>query len=119
MAHRVALARCLALDPELLLYDEPFTGQDPITMGVLVALIQKINHAFGITSIIVSHNVAETASIADYIYIISNGKIIGEGTPNEIYNTASPDVHQFIQGLPDGAVPFHYPAVDYDEDLVL
>jgi phospholipid/cholesterol/gamma-HCH transport system ATP-binding protein len=119
MARRVALARCLALDPELLMYDEPFTGQDPITMGILVSLIKKINHALGITSIIVSHDVAETASIADYIYILFNGQIIGRGTPGEIANTQSPDVHQFIEGLPDGAVPFHYPAKKYQEDLAL
>lgn len=119
MSRRVALARCLALDPELLMYDEPFTGQDPITMGILVSLIKKINHALGITSIIVSHDVAETASIADYIYILFNGKIIGKGTPNEISSTKSPDVHQFIEGLPDGAVPFHYPAKSYQEDLLL
>lgn len=119
MLRRVALARCLALDPDLLLYDEPFTGQDPITMGVLVALIKKINHAFNITSIIVSHDVVETASIADYIYILFAGKIIGQGTPEEIRKTTSPDVRQFIQGLPDGAVPFHYPAIDYIKDLAL
>jgi phospholipid/cholesterol/gamma-HCH transport system ATP-binding protein len=119
MSRRVALARCLALDPDLLMYDEPFTGQDPITMGILVSLIKKINHALGITSIIVSHDVAETASIADYIYILFDGKIIGQGTPNEISTTNSPDVHQFIEGLPDGAVPFHYPAKCYQEDLEL
>lgn len=119
MARRVALARCLALDPDLIMYDEPFTGQDPITMGILVSLIKKINHALGITSIIVSHDVAETASIADYIYILFDGKIIGQGTPNEITTTTSPDVHQFIEGLPDGAVPFHYPAKCYEKDLNL
>ncbi len=119
MSRRVALARCLALDPDLLMYDEPFTGQDPITMGVLVTLIKKINHALGITSIIVSHDVAETCSIADYVYILYAGRIIGQGTPNEIATTTSPDVHQFIEGLHDGAVPFHYPAKDYEEDLAL
>lgn len=119
MSRRVALARCLALDPELIMYDEPFTGQDPITMGVLVSLIKKINHALGITSIIVSHDVAETSSIADYIYILFDGKLIGQGTPKEIATTSSPDVHQFIEGLPDGAVPFHYPAKKYEEDLAL
>lgn len=119
MSRRVALARCLALDPDLLMYDEPFTGQDPITMGVLVSLIKKINHALGITSIIVSHDVAETASIADYIYILYDGKIIGQGTPSQISNTESPDINQFIKGLPDGAVPFHYPAKKYQEDLEL
>jgi phospholipid/cholesterol/gamma-HCH transport system ATP-binding protein len=119
MARRVALARCLALDPDLLMYDEPFTGQDPITMGVLVELIKKIHHALSMTSIIVSHDVAETCSIADYVYILFNGKIIGQGTPTEIMNTGSPNVHQFIEGIPDGAVPFHYPAKNYREDLTL
>lgn len=119
MSRRVALARCLALDPDLLMYDEPFTGQDPITMGILVSLIQKINHALGITSIIVSHDVTETASIADYIYILFDGEIIGQGTPVEIANTTSPDVQQFINGIPDGAVPFHYPARSYEKDLNL
>jgi phospholipid/cholesterol/gamma-HCH transport system ATP-binding protein len=119
MARRVALARCLALDPDLLMYDEPFAGQDPITMGVLVTLIKKINHALGITSIIVSHDVAETSSIADYIYILFNGRIIGEGSPKEIATSKSPDVHQFMEGLYDGAVPFHYPARNYEEDLAL
>lgn len=119
MARRVALARCLALDPELMMYDEPFTGQDPITMGVLVELIKKLNDSLGLTSIIVSHDVAETAHIADYIYILFGGRIIGEGTPEEIYSSKSEGVHQFMHGLPDGAVPFHYPAKNYAEDLLL
>ncbi|MBA2654761.1 MAG: ABC transporter ATP-binding protein [Gammaproteobacteria bacterium] len=119
MSRRVALARCLALDPDLLMYDEPFTGQDPITMGVLVSLIKKINQVLGVTSIIVSHDVAETSSIADYIYILFNGKIIGQGTPQEIASSKSPDVHQFMEGLPDGTVPFHYPGNSYEEDLKL
>jgi phospholipid/cholesterol/gamma-HCH transport system ATP-binding protein len=118
MARRVAMARALALDPELMLYDEPFTGQDPIAMGVLVKLIKQLNSALGLTSVIVSHDVAETASIADYIYVISNGKVIGEGTPETLFAEKSPAVHQFIHGLPDGVVPFHYPAVPYAEDLL-
>lgn len=117
MARRVALARALALDPKLMLYDEPFTGQDPITMGVLVKLIKQLNSALGLTSVVVSHDVAETASIADYVYVISKGKIIGEGTPQTLFEEKSPAVNQFIHGLPDGVVPFHYPAVDYAEDL--
>jgi len=117
MARRVAMARALALDPELMLYDEPFTGQDPIIMGVLVQLIKRLNYALGLTSVIVSHDVAETASIADYIYLISNGKIIGEGTPEALFAEQSPAVNQFIHGLPDGVVPFHYPAKDYAEEL--
>ncbi len=119
MSRRVALARCLALDPDLLMYDEPFTGQDPITKSILVNLIQEINRALQITSIVVSHDVIETCSIADYIYILFDGKIIGQGTPQEISMTLSGDVHQFIKGLPDGAVPFHYPAKNYLEDLEL
>jgi phospholipid/cholesterol/gamma-HCH transport system ATP-binding protein len=117
MARRVAMARALALDPELMLYDEPFTGQDPIIMGVLVQLIKRLNYALGLTSVIVSHDVAETASIADYIYLISNGKIIGEGTPEALFAEQSPAVDQFLHGLPDGVVPFHYPAKDYAEEL--
>lgn len=119
MARRVALARCLALDPELMMYDEPFTGQDPITMGILVELIKKLNDSLGLTSIIVSHDVAETAHIADYIYILFGGRIIGEGTPKQIYSAKSQEVQQFMQGLPDGVVPFHYPAKKYAEDLLL
>lgn len=118
MARRVALARTLALDPELLLYDEPFTGQDPISMGVLVKLIKTLNDALGVTSVIVSHDVAETCSIADYAYIIADQRIIGQGTPAELKHTTSKQVEQFMQGLPDGPVPFHYPAPDYKKDLL-
>ncbi len=118
MARRVAMARALILDPQLMLYDEPFTGQDPITMGVLVQLIKRLNDALNLTSVIVSHDVRETASIADYIYILSDGQIIGEGTPQQLFAEKSPAIEQFIHGLPDGAVPFHYPAVDYAEDLL-
>lgn len=109
MARRVALARALVFNPKLMMYDEPFTGQDPITMGVLVKLIKQLNDILGLTSIIVSHDVAETASIADYIYLIAEGKIIGEGTPQQVLHDKSPWVQQFMQGLPDGMVPFHYP----------
>jgi phospholipid/cholesterol/gamma-HCH transport system ATP-binding protein len=119
MLHRVALARALAMDPELMLYDEPFTGQDPITMGVLVKLIKEVHDALGLTSIIVSHDVHETASIADYIYLLFNGKIAGEGTPAFLMNNASPVVQQFMQGLPDGIVPYQYPAPTFAEDLAL
>lgn len=118
MARRVALARALALDPELMMYDEPFTGQDPITLGVLAQLIKKLNDALGLTSILVSHDVTETARIADYIYLLSDGKLIGQGTPDKLFNDPSPLVHQFLHGLPDGAVPFHYPAVNYADDLL-
>ena len=118
MARRVALARAIALDPMMVMYDEPFTGQDPISMGVLVKLIRTLNDALGLTSIVVSHDVAETASISDYIYLISNGKVVGEGTPDDLKGTDSPWVRQFLDGLPDGPVPFHYPAPDYREDLL-
>lgn len=118
MARRVALARALALDPQLMLYDEPFTGQDPITMAVLVKLIKQLNSALGLTSVIVSHDVAETASIADYVYVISNGKVIGQGTPETLLTEKSPAVNQFIHGLADGVIPFHYTAVNYAEDLL-
>ncbi|QLH43200.1 MAG: ATP-binding cassette domain-containing protein [Coxiellaceae bacterium] len=118
MARRVALARALALDPQLMMYDEPFTGQDPITMGVLVELIKRLNDALGLTSIVVSHDVVETASIADYMYVISNGKVIGQGTPKALMSDQSPEVKQFLHGLPDGVVPFRYPAKNYAEDLL-
>jgi phospholipid/cholesterol/gamma-HCH transport system ATP-binding protein len=118
MARRVALARAIALDPDLMLYDEPFTGQDPISMGVLVKLIKQLNDALGMTSIIVSHDVPETASIADEIYVISGGKIVGNGTPERLLKDENPYVKQFIHGLPDGVVPFHYPAVSFQEDIL-
>lgn len=118
MARRVALARALALDPALMMFDEPFAGQDPITMGVLVKLIKLLNEALGITSIIVSHDVQETMSIADYVYLISEGQIMGSGTPKSLMSEATGWVQQFIEALPDGPVPFHYPAPDYVEDLL-
>lgn len=118
MARRVALARAIALDPMMIMYDEPFTGQDPISMGVLVQLIRKLNDALGLTSVIVSHDVAETAAIADYIYVISNGKVVGKGSPDDLQASDSAWVQQFINAQPDGPVPFHYPATDYVEDLL-
>jgi len=118
MARRVALARAIALDPMMIMYDEPFTGQDPITMGVLLQLIRKLNDSLRLTSIVVSHDVQETAAIADYIYVLSGGKVVGEGTPDALARTSSPWVRQFMQGLPDGPVPFHYPAPDYIGDLL-
>lgn len=119
MSHRVALARALVMDPKLMMYDEPFTGQDPINMGVLVKLIKKLNETLGLTSIIISHDVAETLSIADYVYVLAQGKIIGEGKPQEILAEENPWVKQFIHGLPDGVIPFHYPAISYKQDLDL
>ncbi|NIR28635.1 MAG: ATP-binding cassette domain-containing protein [Gammaproteobacteria bacterium] len=118
MGRRVALARAIALDPMMIMYDEPFTGQDPISMGVLVKLIHELNHALELTSIVVSHDVRETSSIADYVYVLSEGKVVGEGTPAHLQETRSEWVTQFMEGLPDGPVPFHYPAPDYVEDLM-
>lgn len=118
MQRRVALARTIALDPNLILYDEPFAGQDPISMGVLVKLIKLLNDALGLTSVIVSHDVPETASIADYVYVIAQGKVISHGKMLDIKNSTSPWVQQFMLGQPDGPVPFHYPATDYVDDLM-
>ncbi|MDX1527982.1 MAG: ATP-binding cassette domain-containing protein [Gammaproteobacteria bacterium] len=118
MARRVALARAIALDPMMIMYDEPFSGQDPISMGILVQLIRRLNDALGLTSIVVSHDVAETATIADYMYVISDGKIVGHGTPQQMKRAESDWVRQFMQGLPDGPVPFHYPGADYVDDLL-
>ncbi|MGV6859215.1 MAG: ABC transporter ATP-binding protein [bacterium] len=118
MARRVALARAIALDPDLIMYDEPFTGLDPITMATVVTLIKRLNDALGITSLLVSHDVAETMSIADYVYLISDGKVVEGGTPSEIEHSDSPWVQQFMKALPDGPVPFHYPAPDFAESLL-
>lgn len=118
MSRRVAMARAIALDPELIMYDEPFTGQDPISMGVLVKLIRMLNDALGITSIIVSHDVQETLSIADYVYVIVDKKVIGQGTPKAIFDNSSNQLKQFIQGLPDGPVAFDYPAIPLKQDFL-
>lgn len=118
MARRAALARAIALDPEMIMFDEPFTGQDPISMGVLVQLIRSINDSLGLTSVIVSHDIQETLAIADKIYIISQGRVIGQGNPEEINQSDSPWISQFVQGKADGPVPFHYPACSYKEDML-
>lgn len=118
MARRVALARTIALDPELIMYDEPFTGQDPVSMGILLRLIKDLNTLLGITTVIVSHDVQETCSIADYIYLIADGKIIGEGTPLALLESKDSKVKQFMHGQADGPVPFHYPAQPYTEELL-
>ncbi|WP_281560281.1 phospholipid ABC transporter ATP-binding protein MlaF [Thalassomonas sp. RHCl1] len=118
MARRAALARAIALDPELILYDEPFAGQDPISMGVIVRLIRSLADALGLTSVVVSHDVPEVMSIADYIYIIAEKKIIGHGTPEQINRQTSPLVRQFINGDSDGPVPFHFNAAPYREELI-
>lgn len=118
MSRRVALARAIALDPMMIMYDEPFTGQDPISMGVLVKLLRTLTDALGLTSVMVSHDVKESLSIADYVYVISEGKVVEHGSPDALKESTSPWVQQFIQGKSDGPVPFHYPAADYSEDLL-
>ncbi len=119
MARRVALARATILGPELMMYDEPFTGQDPISKGVLAKLVRELNTALQLTSILVSHDVRETMQIADFVYIIAGGDVIAQGTPAELVDNPTPEVQQFTQGLPDGPVAFHYAAPDYAEDLEL
>ena len=118
MARRVALARAISLDPQLVMYDEPFTGQDPISMGVLMRLIRTLNDALGLTSIVVSHDVDEVLSISDYAYVISSGKVLGQGSAADVRASQSEWVQQFLKGEPDGPVPFHYKAVPYAEDLL-
>ncbi len=118
MARRVALARAIALDPELMMYDEPFTGQDPISMGVLVRLIKRLNQLLKTTTIIVSHDVDETCSIADYVYLVAGGQVIGHGAPLALKQSEHPQVRQFMHGEADGVVPFHYPARSYTEELL-
>jgi len=118
MARRVALARAIALDPMMIMYDEPFTGQDPITVGVIMQLIRKLNDSLGLTSVIVSHDVGEVSAISDCLYIISDGKVVESGSPQSLNNSESEWVQQFLNGRPDGPAKFHYPANDYAEDLL-
>ena len=118
MARRAALARAIALEPMMIMYDEPFTGLDPISKGVIAKLIRELNQSLGITSIVVSHDVAETCLISDYAYLLGDGRIIGEGTPSEVQKSKSEHVRQFMDGLPDGPVPYQYPAGDYLQDLM-
>lgn len=118
MARRAALARAIALDPQLILYDEPFVGQDPITMGVLVKLIDELNHALGITCVIVSHDVPEVLSIADKAYIVAEQHVIAEGTAKELQQNKDARVRQFLDGIADGPVPFKFPAGNYAADLL-
>ncbi|BAO43386.1 ABC transporter ATP-binding protein [Thiolapillus brandeum] len=117
MARRVALARAIALDPMMIMYDEPFTGQDPISLGVLVKLIRQLNDAARLTSILVSHDVEETNAIADLVYVISDGRVVESGDPARLTASGSEWTRQFMQGLPDGPVPFHYPAQPLEQDL--
>ena len=119
MARRVALARAIALDPQLILYDEPFAGLDPISMGVTANLIRTLNNALHSTSVLVSHDVTESFSIADYVYFISAGKIVAHGTPAEMMVSTDPYVHQFVHAETDGPVPFHYPGSSIAADLGL
>jgi len=117
MARRVALARAIVLDPDIILYDEPFAGQDPISMGVLCELIAQINKVLGICSVVVSHDIHETSLISDQIFIISAGGIVASGTPDQLRETANPMVHQFVAGQADGPIPFHFPGKEYWQDL--
>ena len=117
MARRVALARAIALDPELVMYDEPFVGLDPVSLGVTSKLIRELNDALGLSSVIVTHDVADGCRIADYVYLLGNGKVIGHGTPRQVMDSGQPEIAQFMQGAPDGPVPFHYPAPDYRGEL--
>ena len=119
MARRVALARAIALDPELIMYDEPFSGLDPISLGTAARLIRQLNDAMGLTSIVVSHDLDETFGIADQVIILANGKIAAQGTPDEVRHSSDPLVHQFVNALPDGPVHFHYPGASVDEDFSL
>ncbi len=119
MARRVALARAVALDPMLMMYDEPFAGLDPISMTVIGDLIRSLNDALGATSIIVTHDIQESLKIVDYVYFMANGVIVAEGTPDELRASDKDFVHQFVHGEMDGPVPFHYPGVDYRQALNL
>ncbi|QSX34107.1 phospholipid ABC transporter ATP-binding protein MlaF [Shewanella avicenniae] len=118
MQRRAALARAIALEPEMVLYDEPFAGQDPISMGVLVKLIKDLSDALSLTSVVVSHDVTEVLSIADYVYVIAEKRIIAHGTPAQLHQSDNPQLRQFIDGEPDGPVPFHFPAQAYKEELL-
>ncbi|CAM4129004.1 ATP-binding cassette domain-containing protein [Shewanella aquimarina] len=118
MQRRAALARAIALEPELVLYDEPFAGQDPISMGVLVKLIRELSDALSLTSVVVSHDVQEVLGIADYVYVLADKKVIAHGTPAELRAADNPKLKQFIGGEPDGPVPFHFPAQDYQKEML-
>ena len=117
MARRVALARAIALDPELIMYDEPFAGLDPISLGTAAQLIRKLNDSMGLTTIIVSHDLEETFRLADHVIILGPGSIAAQGTPDEVRNSTDPLVHQFVNALPTGPVPFHYPGPSVDQDF--
>jgi len=118
MARRVALARAVVMDPEILIYDEPFVGLDPISLGMILRLIRRLNDTLGLTSIVVSHDVQEITKVADRVYLLSGGQVAARGTPKELESNPSEVVKQFVGGLPDGPVPFHYPAPDYFGELL-
>jgi phospholipid/cholesterol/gamma-HCH transport system ATP-binding protein len=118
MSRRVALARAIVMDPEILIYDEPFVGLDPISMGVILRLIRRLNDTLGLTSIVVSHDVQEISSVSDNVFLLSGGKVVAQGTPQELQCYPSEIVRQFVGGLADGPVPFHYPAADYFGELL-
>ena len=118
MSRRVALARAIVMDPELLIYDEPFVGLDPISLGVILRLIRRLNDTLGITSIVVSHDVQEISTVADQVFLLSGGKVVANGTPQELKTNPTEIVKQFIGGLADGPVPFHFPAPDYFGELL-
>jgi len=118
MSRRVALARAIVMDPEILIYDEPFVGLDPISLGVILRLIRRLNDALGLTSIVVSHDVQEISAVADLVFLLSGGKVVAKGTPDQLQSNPSEVVGQFIGGLADGPVPFHFPAPDYFGELL-
>ena len=117
MARRIALARAIVLDPELVMYDEPFSGLDPISLGTATRLIRQLNDAMELTSVVVSHDLEQTFAISDHVIILANGKIATQGTPQEVRDSTDPLVHQFVNALPDGPVRFHYPGVSVGEDF--
>jgi phospholipid/cholesterol/gamma-HCH transport system ATP-binding protein len=119
MTRRVALARAIATDPSLMMYDEPFAGLDPISLNHIRGLIREMNDSLGLTSVVVTYDVKEALAVADYAYVISDGGIVGKGTPKEIESSTSPYLHQFVNALPDGPVRFHFPAPSLEEDLRL
>lgn len=118
MSRRVALARAIVMDPEILIYDEPFVGLDPISLGVILRLIRRLNDALGITSIVVSHDVHEISTVADTVFLLSGGKVAAKGSPQQLHTYPSEIVRQFMGGLADGPVPFHFPAPDYFGELL-
>ena len=118
MSRRVALARAIVMDPEILIYDEPFVGLDPISLGVILRLIRRLNDALGITSVVVSHDVQEISTVADAVFLLSGGKVVAHGSPQQLQSYPSEIVRQFIGGLADGPVPFHFPAPDYFGELL-